>query len=284
MCADLDRGNTSLLQVRTPCLSVGLQVTAATQATGEPSLAASPPAVVAPAAGYGALPAHHQLGSQGHVAQTGYNGSAPFMQVNVNLIQSPYPPQRPIALHPPPSFDWAAGSAADTAAQGRDHGAHLAAQQQDSAAALAAWAANGVPPHMMRSSSIDAGEAQGNDAASPPQASPGRRLSAAAPGSLEAVPRSASGAGAARSGGHGAEGADAPLQSPQAPHSARQQLHNGHAPSPQMAMPGRGYYGEHGVWSAAQYPIAAAFAQLLSPAGAMAAQSMGHAYPPVYYL
>ena len=213
------------------------------------------------------------------MAQAGYSGAAPFMQVNVNLIQSPFPSQA-LAPHPPPSVDWAAGMAANAA--GRDQAAGLSAQQQGAAAALAAWAARDVSPHAMPGSASHLGGGQGQDAASPPAASPRPRSTCIEVGSRDRAPRLASDPEPAETpGSHSVAATDIPVQpSPHAVDAREQQPHGGLAVSTQMAGPGQGYYGDYESWSA-QFPIAAAFTQLLSPAATAAAHAMGQVYPQV---
>jgi len=262
-----------------------LQVAALSPPAAEHSPAASPAAagITHP---FGPLHGQNQgFSPLGLAAQAGYGGAAvPFMQVNVNLIQPPYPP-RPLALHPPPSFDWAAGPAANVAATGRDPGAGAAAQQRDSAAGLSALAAGDVPPHVMPGSAVHLGVgSQGQDTAPPPAAPPNWRRTGKEGGSHDGPPRLASdGRAAQQPGGHAAAATDAPALPPYASHDAREQPQDeGLALSPPVAGPGQGHHGNFQSWSA-QFPIAAAFTQLVSPAVAAAAHSMSQTYPQVSF-
>ena len=239
--------------------------------------AADRPQAVSPAAAlaHPFVPPHGQhqgFSPLGLAAQAGYGGvaTAPFMQVNVNLIQPQYPP---------PSFDWAAGPTANAAAAGR------AAAQQDLAAALAASAASDVPPHLVPGSATHlANGRQGQDATALPAAPSGRQRIGTEAGSGDGPPRLASDAKAAQPGGHATAASDGPTLPPYAPHDAREQPQNeGLAVSPQMPGPSQGHYGGFDNWSA-QFPIAAAFTQLLSPAAAAAAHAMGQIYPQVNIL
>jgi len=244
-------------------------------ATFQQQAAEHPPAVPPAAAiAYPFVPPngqHQGFSPLGLAAQAGYGGAAaaPFMQVNVNLIQPQYPP---------PSFDWAAGPAANAAAAGR------AAAQQDLAAALAASAASDVPPQVVPgSATLLSNGSQGQEATVLPAAPSGRQRIGTKACSGDGPPRLASDAKAAQPGGHAAAGADAPALSAYASHAARERPQiEGLALSPQMAGPGQGHYGGFDSWSA-QFPIAAAFTQLLSPAAAAAAHAVGQIYPQVQF-
>ena len=267
----------AVLRVRHPVVRCLQQASPVRHPTAEQLQAHSPVSALAPARGQ--LVGGHQLSAPGLAARSGYGGPVPFMQVNVNLIQSPYPP-RPVALHPPPSFNWAAGPAHCAAAPDGSQQLNFAAQQQDAAAALAAWAAPDVAPHVVRESATKLGSRPGQELTSPHPASSGWPTAEPVVGSREGPPRLAPDARATQSGGPYAAAVDAPAPSPQAPHSAREQPPEGDAPSSQPAAAGgHGQY-DYDTWSA-QFPIAAAFTQLLSPAAVAAAHAMGHIYPQV---